>query len=690
MSVPSAPRIHLPPGWLPGCLVCWGIAGEQWAQALVAAALLAAAERSSARWALSVRHFERLSDLCAIAFAVIALYLFNSHGVLAIYSILLAFPWVLLPLCLAQVCATGDGVPLSALAMSRRVRDGTSTSFIDLRPVLGCVCLLSASAGALPTVAFAVGVGALLAALVMRNRGPAHALYRAASALLVAVALAVGLHAGLLRTQLVAADALQSLFTHLGLAPVPLDTAYTALGSLGRLKLSDRIHLRIESGRDVPLPLRLIEGRFQDFDNGIWRNAKVPATALDAVAGTRTWRIGESTPDRSMTVTVNRRAEIGALALPAGTVQITGADLLELQRHPSGGILAEARPGFLRYAAGYSTRGGTRSRDGAAPPAPAAADLAIPAGYQALFADIASRSGAAGRDAQAAHAAITRYFAEDFRYSLVMPGFHPGRLPLASFLTRTRAGHCEYFATATTLLLRQVGIPARYVVGYLVDEYSPLEGAFIARARHAHAWSEAFIDGAWVVVDTTPGQWLELESSAASRWHHVTDAIDWARLRLHRLQQAPPLPGPAALGLVPLLLAWLGWRLRHLARQRTPQTADVTSRTPTALAPLYTWLAARGHRPGIGEPPLAFLSRYWPSGGVYALRHLILRYYALRFGVAPVASHSLAEITRDAQALAAAQPASPTVAPRSVAPAAATRRWLGEVLPAVLGGRRRR
>jgi transglutaminase-like putative cysteine protease len=44
--------------------------------------------------------------------------------------------------------------------------------------------------------------------------------------------------------------------------------------------------------------------------------------------------------------------------------------------------------------------------------------------------------------------------------------------PLARFLLRTRSGHCEYFATATVLLLRQLGIPARYAVGYAVHEAS--------------------------------------------------------------------------------------------------------------------------------------------------------------------------------------------------------------------------
>jgi hypothetical protein len=650
LSTAAEPGIHLPPGWLPGCLLLWGAAGEQVPQALLAALLLMALGRSFVRWELSTRHFERLSDLCAIAFATLALYLFNGHGVLAIYRILLAFPWVLLPLTLAQLAATAEGVPLGALAMSRRVRAGAVTDVIDLRPVLGGVCLVAASAGALTATQYAAGTGLLLASLIVANRGTAHGRWRSVAALLTTVVLSSGVYLGLQRAQLASADAMQALIARLGLRHSQVDTTYTAIGALGRLKLSDRIVLRIEGTRDVPLPIRLVEARFQQFDNGIWRNPRQPLVALDAIPGARAWQLAATPARRAMILTGHRRSELGALALPAGTTRISGDKLLELQRHPSGAILAEARPGYLRYTADY-----TPSNAGPALALPTAADRQVPTAYRPLLAGIAGRIGADGRDARAGLAAITAYFARDFRYSLVLPGYHPGRLPLATFLTRSRAGHCEYFATATTLLLRQAGIPARYVVGYLVDEYSPLEQAFLARARHAHAWAEAFVEGAWVTVDTTPGQWLDLESAAASHWQLVTDAIDWLRLRLYRLQEAPPLPGPLALLAVPVLLAWLGWRLRHLARARAPAGPRAAPTIPSTLAPLYARLAARGLRPRTSDTPLAFLASHWPASSAAALRRLVLRHYVLRFGAAPTGSDSSAAITRDAHALLAAE-----------------------------------
>ena len=57
---------------------------------------------------------------------------------------------------------------------------------------------------------------------------------------------------------------------------------------------------------------------------------------------------------------------------------------------------------------------------------------------------------------------------------------------MSRFLLRTRSGHCEYFATATVLLLRQLGIPARYAVGYAVHEATGRK--YVVRQRDAHAW----------------------------------------------------------------------------------------------------------------------------------------------------------------------------------------------------------
>jgi hypothetical protein len=85
--------------------------------------------------------------------------------------------------------------------------------------------------------------------------------------------------------------------------------------------------------------------------------------------------------------------------------------------------------------------------------------------------------------------AVQNFFSGKFTYSLWQG---PDKLAttnetsLTRFLLHSRSGHCEYFATATVLLLRELGIPARYAVGYAVHESS--HHGYVVRERDAHAW----------------------------------------------------------------------------------------------------------------------------------------------------------------------------------------------------------
>ena len=73
------------------------------------------------------------------------------------------------------------------------------------------------------------------------------------------------------------------------------------------------------------------------------------------------------------------------------------------------------------------------------------------------------------------------------------------------FLFDTREGCCMHFASAMTLMLRTIGIPARLAGGYYSAEKEPATGAFLVRARHAHAWVEAHLGPrGWVTFDPTP------------------------------------------------------------------------------------------------------------------------------------------------------------------------------------------
>ena len=108
-----------------------------------------------------------------------------------------------------------------------------------------------------------------------------------------------------------------------------------------------------------------------------------------------------------------------------------------------------------------------------------------------------------------------------YKYSLIPPQRDPKIDAVEDFLFEHQEGHCEYFATALTLMLRSVGIPARMVIGYGGGEWNPF-GYYQVRQLHAHAWVEAYFsfkelpdnlqaeghrwrNGAWLTLDPTPG-----------------------------------------------------------------------------------------------------------------------------------------------------------------------------------------
>lgn len=71
------------------------------------------------------------------------------------------------------------------------------------------------------------------------------------------------------------------------------------------------------------------------------------------------------------------------------------------------------------------------------------------------------------------------------------------------FLTQSRRGYCMHFASAATLLLRSMGIPARYVGGYAATMLEP--GTFDIPDSAAHVWIEIYLDGyGWHPVEVTP------------------------------------------------------------------------------------------------------------------------------------------------------------------------------------------
>ncbi|MDE3245000.1 MAG: DUF3488 domain-containing protein [Acidobacteriota bacterium] len=171
--------------------------------------------------------------------------------------------------------------------------------------------------------------------------------------------------------------------------------------------------------------------------------------------------------------------------------------------------------------------------------------------------------------------------------------------PIADFLERSRAGHCEYFASSLALMLRSRGVYARVVNGYRLGPWISEGGYFLVTQNEAHSWVEYYDpDGAtWRVADPTPPappnaaltqglmgaiqRWVD---AVRFRWdRHVvrfsgedqTTGFDWAATRLSTLGNIKswrlgPLKGadsslPVFLGalLVATAFAVILWRTRE-------------------------------------------------------------------------------------------------------------------------------
>jgi len=93
---------------------------------------------------------------------------------------------------------------------------------------------------------------------------------------------------------------------------------------------------------------------------------------------------------------------------------------------------------------------------------------------------------------------------EHCEYTLLFTD-RPAGSAIEHFLFKTRAGHCEYFASALAMMLRSVGVPSRLVVGYRGGQWYEDNELYLVRQSDAHAWVEAYIeDRGWVRLDPTP------------------------------------------------------------------------------------------------------------------------------------------------------------------------------------------
>jgi hypothetical protein len=123
--------------------------------------------------------------------------------------------------------------------------------------------------------------------------------------------------------------------------------------------------------------------------------------------------------------------------------------------------------------------------------------------------------------------ALEAFLRTNYTYSLVLRGTPKSTEPLAMFLFDVRKGHCEYFASAMAVMLREIGIPARLVNGFRSGEYNQIGNNWIVRQYDAHSWVEAYFPPyGWVEFDPTPPDPQRPKTAFMRLISNLSDAID--------------------------------------------------------------------------------------------------------------------------------------------------------------------
>lgn len=115
--------------------------------------------------------------------------------------------------------------------------------------------------------------------------------------------------------------------------------------------------------------------------------------------------------------------------------------------------------------------------------------------------------------------AIRDHLLSEYPYNFYPPPQQPNTDAVHQFLFVDQEGVCEHYVSAMVVMLRELGIPSRFVVGYGSGDYNPITGFYEVRANDAHAWVEVYFPGhGWVPFDPTPGWNGDPQTGPVDSW----------------------------------------------------------------------------------------------------------------------------------------------------------------------------
>ncbi len=628
-----------PPLLIGASLLLWGWQVHLLYVALGMAVLLEGARFARTRWDFSEPDVRRISDLCTILLAILVLVAVLKEAGRFLMLTLQWVPLAVYPLMVAQQYSRLGKIPGRALFILLRrkgAQERQDRLLFDTSYPYFFLCLISAAAVNTGRSWFYYGLGLLVAWALWALRSRRYPIYLWVLLLVVASSAGYAGQAGLYRLQTLI---LEKTYDYFSRSRDPFKST-TAIGEVIELKQSSRILFRVAPLGPVSLPILLREACYTAYDRATWYATRSGfEELLPEQRDPGEWILARPAADaRRLQIVMRLARGRNLLKLPAGTFRLLDLSVARLEKNALGAVRSDNGAALIAFQADYAP-------DRVFNRPPDETDLKIPAAEAPAIQVIARHLALGVKTGDEAVATLRAFFGNDFRYSLDLEAPLSHDAGLADFLLRRRAGHCEYFATATVLLLRAAGIPARYVSGYVAGEYSPLEGRIVVRARHAHAWALAHVAGEWVAVDTTPPDWLALESAGTSPWVRVSDFFSFLRLRVALWRQHLQMK-ELTLYLV-LALAALGVlfikRLTGEKHMRRVTAADAAA-APLTDVPgmdsefyaIENWLNRQGHRRQPGETFQRWFQRLAADAPdvlcLADMQPLLALHYRCRFG----------------------------------------------------------
>jgi hypothetical protein len=535
--------MKIPPFLAAAAVLFWGWQTGLLIVAAIMALLVEGSRLIRVKYDFSTSDFNRISNLCNVTLIVLLFYFVMSERSTYFMVLVLAWlPLVVFPIVLAQAFSASQGIDLEALFLTYNKKkkhvNAKNRRLVDLSYPYVMLCILAAGAANVRDIRFYLCLLILSAWMLWVVRPIRYSPVVWAGLFILASTCGFWGQMGLNNLQKLLEQKSLEWFSDFRSKNLDPYRIRTAIGDVGELKLSDQILLRVwpEPGQKIPLLLR--EASYNMYQFSTWLAYQPAYTALSAISDGMTWNLKSNPDGRKRTVTLGQYFEKGQgmLNLPMGAFRIAKLPVEKMEWNQLGAVKVSEGPKLATYSVDYSPESHLDRL-------PDKADMLVPETEASVITKIVRELELAGKTPRAVLDTVVTYFSEKFTYALYQPQPDEKDTPLADFLLESKAGHCEFFATATVLILRSAGVPARYATGYMVNEFSPREKGYIVRERHAHAWALVYVNGRWYDFDTTPPAWLELEAQGASFLKPLFDWVSHIGFKIARWRQLEKING---------------------------------------------------------------------------------------------------------------------------------------------------